>query len=141
MKLMTITIAVCAAATAWAADAAHAGAKIFIQPQANGMESYVAAAIYKKHVPVTVTNTEADAQFVLTGSVQENKESTGGKIARCAFLHCIGINGDQIATMRLVDTKTQDVLWAYTVKKGGSANFQSTAEAVAKHLKHYLEQH
>jgi hypothetical protein len=140
--MMTITMSVLAAAAAWGADAVvRDRVKIYIEPQKNGMETYVAAAIYKKHVPVTVTNTKAEAQFVLTGAVQENAESTGGKIARCIFAYCAGINGDQIASMRLINTQTQEVIWAYTVKKAGHANYQSTAEAVAKHLKQYVEQH
>ena len=63
----------------------------------------------------------------------------GSKIARCAFAYCAGINGAQTATVQMVNPKTQDVAWAYNVRKGGSAAYQSSAEAIAKHLKHYLE--
>ena len=68
------------------------------------------------------------------------KESTGGKIARCAFLYCIGIAGTQTATVQLVDPSNQDVIWAYNVRKADASAYQSTAEAVAKHLKEFLQQ-
>jgi hypothetical protein len=37
------------------------------------------------------------------------------------------------------DGQTKAVVWAYNVKKGGSSNFQSSAEACAKHLKNWLQ--
>jgi hypothetical protein len=52
-----------------------------------------------------------------------------------------GIQGTQTATVQLVDEKTQDVAWAYNVRKGSATAYQSTAEAVAKHLKEFLEKH
>ena len=59
------------------------------------------------------------------------------KIARCAFAYCAGINGHQTATMELVN-RDGTVVYAYNVRKGGSHNYQSSAEAIAKHLKQWL---
>jgi hypothetical protein len=61
------------------------------------------------------------------------------KIARCAFAYCIGITGTQTATVQLVDAKTQEVVWAYNVRKANSQAYQSTAEAIAKHMRQFLE--
>jgi hypothetical protein len=114
--------------------------RIYIQPQ-EGFESYISAAIVKKHVPAVVTQNKEDAQFLLTSAVQSKEETTGSKIARCLFLYCAGMEGSQTATVQLVTSKTQEVAWAYNVRKGSSKAYQSSAEAIAKHLKHFLEEH
>jgi hypothetical protein len=113
--------------------------RIFIQPQ-NGFESYISAAIVKKHVPAVVTQNQDDAWFVLTSEVQAKEESAGSKIARCLFVYCAGIQGTQTASVQLVNAQTQEVIWAYNVRKGAASAFQSTAESIAKHLKKFLEQ-
>lgn len=46
-----------------------------------------------------------------------------------------GIEESQTASVSLIDAKTKAIVWAYNVKKGGSSNFHSSAEACAKHLK------
>jgi hypothetical protein len=112
--------------------------RVFIEPQ-EGFDSYISAAIVKKNVPVVVTTSREDAAYIITSVVTQKEESTGSKIARCAFAYCAGMNGSQTATVQMIDAKTKDVAWAYNVRKGGSANFQSSAEAIAKHLKQHLE--
>jgi hypothetical protein len=113
--------------------------KIYIAPQ-NGYESYLAGAFTKKNVPAQMVGTEEASDYILKPApVDQKPESTGGKIARCMFAYCAGIEGSQTASVTLVDTKTNTVVWAYNVKKGGSSNFQSSAEACAKHLKEWLE--
>lgn len=112
--------------------------KIYIQPQ-DGFESFVSAAMIKKHVPAIVTQNKEDAQFVLASSVQAKTETTGSKVARCLLLYCAGMEGTQSATVQLVDSKTQEVAWAYNVKKPSASAYQSTAESIAKHLRQFLE--
>ena len=112
--------------------------RIYIAPQA-GFDSYLAAAIVKKHVPAVVTQNKEEAQLVLTGAVQAKEETAGSKVARCLFLYCAGAEGSQTASAQLVDAKTQEVIWAYNVHKPSAQAYQSTAEAVAKHLKEFLE--
>lgn len=114
--------------------------RIYIEPQ-NGFESYLSAAIVKKHVPAVVTTNKDETAFVLTSAVISREESTGSKVARCLFLYCAGAEGTQTATVQLVNSKTQEVAWAYNVRKASASAYQSTAEAVAKHLKEFLEQH
>jgi hypothetical protein len=113
--------------------------KIYIAPQ-NGFESYLAGAFTKKNVPAQMVQTPEAADYILSPApVEQKPESTGGKVARCLFAYCAGIEGSQTASVTLVDAKTNAVVWAYNVRKGGSSNFQSSAEACAKHLKHWLE--
>lgn len=107
--------------------------KIFIEPQA-GFDSYIAAAFIRKKLPVIVTKNEADAQYVLTSVLSSKEESGLAKIARCAFMYCLGIDGIQTATVELLIPGKDEVAWAYNVRKAGSHSFQSTAESIAKHL-------
>ena len=133
MKLLLLLVS---ALSAFGQSRAEAP-RIYIQPQ-EGFESYISAAIVKKKVPAVVTQNKQDAAFVLTSAVDAKTESTGSKVARCLFLYCAGMEGNQTATVQLVNSKNE-VAWAYNVKKGSARAYQSTAEAIAKHLKQYLE--
>lgn len=122
-----------------AEKAAAKTTQVFIEAQ-DGFEVYLEAAIIKKQVPVTIVTDEHAANFVLKSAPVVSKEESGaGKIARCAFAYCAGINGTQTVSVQLVNPGTTSVVWAYSVRKGGASNYQSSAEAVAKHLKGYLE--
>jgi len=113
--------------------------KVYIAPQ-NGFESFLAGAFTKKNVPAQMVQTAEAADYILSAApVQQKPETAGGKIARCLFAYCAGIEGSQTASVTLIDAKTKAVVWAYNVRKGGSSNFQSSAEACAKHLKNWLE--
>jgi hypothetical protein len=114
---------------------------VYIEPQ-NGFETYLAAAISKKNVPVDVVTDQTKATYVLKAAPIEIKtESTGGKIARCLFASCVGIEDKGNVSVQLIETSSSKMLWAYSVnkQKGGSKNEQSMAEAVAKHLKEFVE--
>ena len=114
---------------------------IYIEPQ-QGFETYIAAAILKKNVPVDVVTDQKKADFALKAAPVEIKsESTGGKIARCLFAYCIGIEDKGNVSVQFIDTSSSKMLWAYSVNKqrGGSKNEQAMAEAVAKHLKDFVE--
>jgi len=115
---------------------------IYVEPQ-QGFETYLAAAISKKNVPVDVVIDETKANYVLKAAPVEIKtESTGGKIARCLFAYCAGIEDKGNVSVQLIQTSSSKVMWAYSVnkQKGGSKNSQAMAEAVAKHLKEFVEQ-
>lgn len=115
---------------------------IYVEPQ-QGFETYLAAAISKKNVPVDVVMDETKANYVLKAAPVEIKtESTGGKIARCLFAYCAGIEDKGNVSVQLIQTSSSKVMWAYSVnkQKGGSKNSQAMAEAVAKHLKESVEQ-
>jgi hypothetical protein len=114
---------------------------VYIEPQ-QGFETYLAAAINKKNVPIDVVTDPSKATYVLKSApVEVKSESTGGKIARCLFAYCAGIEDKGNVSVQLIDTTSTKMLWAYSVNKqrGGSKNQQSMAEAVAKHFKEFLE--
>jgi hypothetical protein len=114
---------------------------VYIEPQ-QGFETYLAAAISKKNVPVDVVTDQTKANYVLKAAPVEIKtESTGGKIARCLFASCAGIEDKGNVSVQLIATTSTKVIWAYSVakQKGGSKNSQSMAEAVAKHLKDFVD--
>jgi PEGA domain len=114
---------------------------LYIEPQ-QGFETYLTAAVSKKNVPVDVVTDQSRASYLLKAAPVEIKtESTGGKIARCLFAYCAGIEDKGNVSVQLIQTSSTKVLWAYSVnkQKGGSKNSQSMAEAVAKHLKEFVE--
>jgi hypothetical protein len=91
-------------------------------------------------VPAVIVQNKDAADYILSPApVEQKPESAGGKIARCLFAYCAGIEGSQTASVTLIDAKTSAVVWAYNVRKAGSSNFQSSADACAKHLKNWLE--
>jgi hypothetical protein len=113
---------------------------VYIEPQ-QGFETYIAAAIAKKGVPVDVVTDKAKAIYVLRSApVEVKSESTGGKIARCLFAYCAGIEDKGNVSVQLIEVGSTKMVWAYSVNKqrGGSKNQQSMAEAVAKHFKEFL---
>jgi hypothetical protein len=114
---------------------------VYIEPQ-NGFETYLAAAFSKKNVPADIVTDQTKATYVLKAApVEIQKESTGGKITRCLFASCAGIEDKGSVSVQLIETNTTKMVWAYSVNKqrGGGKNQQSMAEAVAKHCKEFLE--
>src|SRR4029077_1355570 len=113
---------------------------VYVEPQ-QGFETYIAAAIAKKGVPVDVVTEKSKAAYILRSApVEVKSESTGGKIARCLFAYCAGIEDKGNVSVQLIETGSTKVVWAYSVNKqrGGSKNQQSMAEAIAKHFKEFL---
>lgn len=112
------------------------GPTIYVAP-ANGFEVNIAAAFQKKKTHAQIVMNENDAQFVLRPSMVEiHKESGAGKIAKCLFAYCIGIEDTGDVSVQLVSRESQRVVWAYQVAKSmGVRNRQSLAEAIAKHMR------
>ncbi len=113
---------------------------VYLEPQ-QGFETYIAAAIAKKGVPVDVVTDRTKAVYILKSApVEVKSESTGGKVARCLFAYCAGIEDKGNVSVQLIEAGSTKMVWAYSVNKqrGGSKNQQSMAEAVAKHFKEFL---
>jgi hypothetical protein len=93
-----------------------------------------------KGVPAEIVEDKTKATHILKPSaVEVRKESTGGKVARCLFISCAGIEDRGSVSVQLVDVNSRKLTWAYSVnKQRGHKNDQSMAEAVAKHLKEFL---
>ena len=92
----------------------------------------------KKHVPLAVTVDQDKADYILQAAPVDSKDESGaGKVARCLFLDCFGVNGFSEVSVRLLKKQDSTVVWAYQVRKGNSGplGVQSLSEAIAKHLK------
>jgi hypothetical protein len=98
--------------------------------------SALSAALLKKQVPVVVVTDQSKAQWIIKSASSQKEDGTGTKIAKMALFGSSNFTQFQ-GTVQVVDIESSAVLYAYNVKKG---NFQSAAEAFAKHFKgDYLE--
>lgn len=91
----------------------------------------IAAALHKKQVPVMVVADQTKSKWTIRTVSAQKEDSTGTKVAKLAF----GLGGGFTkfeGAIQVIDNETSAVLYAYNVKKG---NFQSAAEAFAKHFK------
>jgi hypothetical protein len=161
IAIVAITFALALAASAQSQPAVPAGARIVIAPM-GGFETYFAAAVREKQVPVTLTLDKASAQYFVVSTTTEwhgfiSGSAEKGQISGSGNSFSGSYSGGSAATstrgleasIMLIDAKTQDVVWAYEVHKkshGGllTGSFaahgqQSVAEACAKHLKEFIE--
>ena len=140
MRAFAFCIALLAATTAVAADMP----RVFIEAtetvdagnskdKAKHVDfgSALAAAILKKEVPVLVVTDRSKAQWTIKSVSSQKEDTTGTKVAKLAFGFGGGFTKFE-GTIQVVDNESSGVLYAYNVKKG---NFQSAAEAFAKHFK------
>ena len=110
-----------------------AGSTVFIEPM-DGFENYLAAALQKKKVQLTIVTNREAADFVITGSSQHEKAGW----AKVAFQR--SIHSDDEASISVVNTKSSAVVFAYAVNKKNTLHGQqTTAEACAKHLQAHIE--
>lgn len=118
--------------------------KVYIDAEPS-FATALTAAIEKKSVPVTVVVDQKQADYTLKSAPVASKDESGaGKIARCLFADCIGMNGNSSVSVELLRQSDSAVVWAYQVRKGNSGplGIQSMSEAIAKHLKNdYLKKH
>jgi hypothetical protein len=111
-----------------------AGARIYVAPMPNGFETYVVAGLQQKRVPVVVVTIRDKADFELTGVSETDKAGW----AKMLFLGNDSTN--ETASIKIVNLKSGEVVFAYSVKKGSSARGkQSAGESVAKHIKKKIE--
>jgi hypothetical protein len=107
-----------------------AGSKVFIAQIAGGYENFIAAGILKKKVPVVLVADRSKADYEVSGVSQSEKANW----AKMLFAKSAA-SGEE-ASVQVVDLKSGEVVFAYSVHKANSARGkQSTGEACAKHLK------
>ncbi len=133
------------------------GSRIVIAPM-GGFETYFAAAIREKKVPIKLTLDRETAQFFVVSTETEWHGFVYGSAGGASWNQNGGAAGHAAsasstrgleASIMVIDAKTKDVVWAYEVHKSshGALLFgthaargqQSLAEACAKHLKEYIE--
>jgi hypothetical protein len=109
------------------------GARLYVAPMSNGFETYVVAGLQKKQVPIKVIAIRDKADYELTGVSETDKAGW----AKMLFMG--STSSAETASIKIVNLKTGDVVYAYSVSKGNSARGkQSAGEAVAKHIKNKI---
>jgi hypothetical protein len=116
------------------AQALPPGARIYVAPMPNGFDTFVVAGLHQKQVPVVIVAMREKAEFELTGVSETDRAGW----AKMLFLGNDSTN--ETASVKIVNMKSGEVVFAYAVKKDSSARGkQSAGEAVAKHIKEKIE--
>jgi hypothetical protein len=133
------------------------GSRVVIAPM-GGFETYFAAAVREKKVPITLTLDKGSAQYFVVSTNAEWQGFVSGSGGSASWTPIGGSAryGSSASSTRgleasimLIDAKSKDVVWAYEVHKSshgallfgtfGARGQQSIAEACAKHLKEFIE--
>jgi hypothetical protein len=141
-----------------AGDHIPIGARVVIAPM-GGFETYFAAAVHEKRVPITLTLDRKSAQYFVVSTETEWQGFVYGSGTSATWNRYGGsVTGGSAgsstrgleASLMLIDARTKDVVWAYEVHKSSHGALllgtlaargkQSVAEACAKHLKEFIEE-
>jgi hypothetical protein len=133
------------------------GARVVIAPM-GGFETYFAAAVREKRVPIQLTLERQSAEYFIVSTNTEWQGFVYGSGGGATWSHAggsaaYGASASSTrgleASIMLISARTKDVIWAYEVHKSshgallfgtfGARGQQSIAEACAKHLKEYIE--
>jgi PDZ domain/PEGA domain len=133
------------------------GSKVVIAPM-GGFETYFAAAVREKKVPIALTLDGDSAQFFIVSTETEWRGFVYGSGANANWsqnsgTYTSGAGASSTrgleASIMLIDAQTKDIVWAYEVHKSSHGGLlfgtlaargqQSVAEACAKHLKEFIE--
>ena len=110
------------------------GARVYIAPIEGGYDIYLAAAMHKKEVPITIVVDKTKADFELSGVTESEKAGW----AKTVFMG--NTSTAEQASIKVVNLKSSTVVFGYNVNKSSSARGkQSSSEACAKHLKEKIE--
>jgi hypothetical protein len=144
------------------------GATVYIEPM-GGYETYLAAALTKKHVPLIVVADKDKAIYIITSTVA-HKDLSGGQptvVVNNSNTNVANGNatgdtpgasvsnamqqgyaagaaqrralGETSASIAILNPQTSQIVFAYSAGKMGTKQLQNTAEDCAKHLKEFIE--
>jgi len=104
------------------------GSKVYVAPM-GGFENYVVAGIVKKKVPIVIVADRDKAEYEIRGSAETER-------AGWAKMLFIGVqNSNEQASINVMDIKSGNIVFAYSVNKLNSyKGKQSAGEAIGKHL-------
>jgi hypothetical protein len=143
------------------------GSTVYIEPM-GGYETYLAAALVKKKIPLIVVTDKGKADYIITSNVSHNAPSTPSVVVNNSATATVNEGespnqqawnqgwelGSQRAAERraahaalgstsvsisVVDPRSSQIVFAYSAGKAGSNQFEKTAEACAKSLKEFIE--
>jgi hypothetical protein len=110
------------------------GARLYVAPIQNGFETYIVAGLEKKKVPIVLVVDRGKADYELSGVSDSDKAGW----AKMLFLGSQQTN--ESSSIKIVNLKTGNVVFAYSVNKTNSfRGKQSAGEAVAKHINEKIE--
>ena len=107
------------------------GSTLYIAPVENNFNIDVAGALRNKGVKLVIVNDESKADYRMDVTAENKKPGA----ARTIFL---GQWSEGTASATVTNIRTGVVVWAYNVHKVNRRR-QSTAEAIAKHLKDHVK--
>jgi hypothetical protein len=108
--------------------------KVYVGPMEGGFDTFLVAALVKKQVPVTVVTDKTKAEYEITGIAESDKAGW----AKMLFMG--SEQSRELASIKVVNIRSGDVVYGYAVHKGNSyRGKQSAAEACAKHMKEKIE--
>ena len=106
------------------------GSRVYVSAMSNGFENYIIAGLQKKQVPVIVVTNRDKADYEISGVAQ----SDAAGWAKMLFIGSDRSN--ETASVKMVDLKSGNIVFAYSVHKANSVRGkQSAGEACAKHIK------
>jgi hypothetical protein len=112
----------------------ESGSRVYVSPIEGGFDTFLTAAIIKKKVPITVVTDKSRADYEISGIAESEKAGW----AKMLFMS--SDQSRELASVKVVELKTGDIVYGYAVHKGNSyRGKQSAAEACAKHLKEKIE--
>ena len=135
MKVILAVLLIAASLFAAKKTPEASGPKVFIESAASGIDTYIAAALQKKNVPVIVVTDKEMADFVITVT-SESQKAGWAKILLAGDLR-----SSEDVSIRMADVKSKTVAFAYSYHMGSSYHGkQSAAESCAKHLGQWLKE-
>ncbi len=157
-RVVAVLLLAFSAATFAQSPQLHSGSTVYIEPM-DGYETYLSAAMLKKHTPLVVVTDKTKADFVITGTVLHKDQSQPvvsvsntvnngtnetpfergleqGRANAAARRALLGITNTSIS---VIDPKSSQIVFAYSAGSGSAKQLQSTAEDCAKHLKEFIE--
>ena len=135
------------------------GSTIYIGPM-DGYETYLAAAIVKKHVPLVVVADKDKADYIVRSTVNHTTPSQPAVVVSNSNVNNNNANNSNVTTrsssgggygaalaalgststsIAIVDPHSSQVVFAYAAGKAGANQLQRTAEDCAKHMKEFIE--
>ncbi|MGB6876218.1 MAG: hypothetical protein WBD87_09310 [Candidatus Acidiferrales bacterium] len=127
---------------------AHAqtpGSKVYIALPPQGTEDFgpaITAAVIKKETPVTIVTDKKAADYEIDYVLTSKNGNKGAQVAAGVLAGAWWIGeASASASFQITDLKTSTVVYSYTVHKAGEGQhqFQSAAEAFAKHWKNWID--
>jgi hypothetical protein len=109
-------------------------ARVYIAPMEGGFDTFIAAGIQQKKVPLVIVTDRAKADYEISGVSESDKAGW----AKMLFMG--SQNSNEQASIKVVELKTDEMVYAYSVHKTNSVRGkQSAGEACAKHIKEQIE--